>query len=675
MRRILQGGTPLASKSVLALAFACLLGVGPAAGVARAKGPPTTKTSLDTTPTSAQAFLVTQEGETGLGVTPLENVKLPRGLVTLRFQKEGFRELLETVEIGTKPRSFVFNLLREVKPAVLEFMGDAAFHGAAVTVDGKGEGSLPATVTVPPGRHQAVVTKDGFEPWERWIDATEGQRVSFEVVLKAKARPKGALLATSTPTGAQLRLNGAPRGVTPTVVEDLPAGEYAVELVLEDYKPWSGKVEVPEGGRATVDAKLEPVRGATGELVVTADVEGAAVWIDGKEAGPAPVTRSDLRPGSHRVEARAEGHSPASEVVEVRAGETSVVKLSLKDATRTATGTVRVVANVAGAQASLDGAPAEPVPLVRDDVRMGTHFVSVTAPGHAPWKKTIQVEPGGTLEVAAELVLAGWLHVEVKGGAPAEVFLDGKLVGKAPLKAEIATGTYTLTVKREDGKIEETAIAIGLDAPVKYKATFGAGAVKVKHRAMPWSAQPIDKGYGAADAGVGFPWLFHARISGGLQGGLELGLAIRSAGDALTEFAARGKYLLARSRAFAAAAEGDVGFGLGGDERNAFVASARLLGSILISERAAVTLRVGGSFASDRTGPQEEGLDEHAERQTGLALTTGLSIEFRVGKFWNGFLLGELGPAGDARRVLGEGVLGDAAEQTWQVGGGISLLF
>ena len=59
----------------------------------------TTRTNVDTTPTGAQVFLVTAAGETLLGLTPMTKVKLPRGMTTLRCAKEGYQDLVETVEI------------------------------------------------------------------------------------------------------------------------------------------------------------------------------------------------------------------------------------------------------------------------------------------------------------------------------------------------------------------------------------------------------------------------------------------------------------------------------------------------------------------------------------------------------------------------------------------------
>jgi hypothetical protein len=659
--------TRSAQATLIALALSLC-----ASSPALAKYIPTTRTNVDTNPPGATVYLVTPEGtETAMGLTPLQRTRLPRGLITLRFRLEGYQDLVETVEIKTRTLSFVFNLIREVKPSVLDFIGDKEFEGATVTVDGTKHGGLPTSVSVPPGRHQVVVTKDGYEAWERWIDTTEGQKVAFEVVMKASAKAKGSILATSLPSGAEIRVNGAPRGTTPTVVDGVDPGDHMVELFLDGYAPWQQKVTVGEGARAVVDARLETAGGGKGTLRVVTDVEGAKVWIDGEEAGLAPVTKEDVPAGSHLVEARAEGYAKASAEAEVRRGETAVVRLSLADATREARGTVRVVASVKDAMASIDGGEPQPVPLVRDDITAGTHFVIVTAPGYAEWKKSVAVTPGGIVEVVADLGTAGRLEVSTKGNAPAEVFLNGKLLGPAPLKTDVATGTYRLTIKRADGKLEEHDIAIGTGSAVKIDAKFNEQRSRVRHRAMPWSAQAIDKGYGTVDIGLSWPYLVVARVNGGVWRNMDIGVTWRSALDTINEVELRVKYQVARSRAFAFGAEAALVFGFGSDSRNTIGTRITTLSSILIGEKVAATARIGARIFSDRVEPK----DIQSKRDNGAQFQAGLSLEIRLSKHINFMLLFEGEPFGEKRALLRKGVFKKTKDIGIWAASGISVLF
>lgn len=649
----------------------------------------TTKTDIDTTPSQAEVYLVTPEGtEQPLGITPLDNVRLPRGLVTVRFRKEGYRDLVENIEITRSAQSFVFTLVREIKPASLELMSQPQYHGAAVVIDGKAEGTLPTTLSVPPGRHQAVVTKEGYGRWERWIDVGEGQRVTFDVVLVPEVRPRGSILVTSSPSGAEVRLNGSPRGPAPVAINDLTPGEYLVELFLADHAPFSQSVVVPEGGQVVVDGRLTSTIEAIGEIKVLVDVDTATVFIDGENLGMAPVVKSNVVPGLHQVEAKAEGHVGASQEVTVRPGESVVVKLSLLDATARAGSTIRIVSNVSDATVSLDGGPPQAVPIVLEDVASGTHFVRVEAPGYSDWEKQLLIEPGTRTEVVAELFQVGRLEVRTKLPTEnAEVFIDNALVGRTPLIHTLKTGTYSVLIKRSDGEVEEHDIAVGLDAPVVITADFGADEKKrgVEHRAMPYSAQVIDIGYGTLDLEVGWPYIIGARVNGGIYKNMELGFTFRNSFDALTEFEGRFKYMLLRSRAFGVAGETSLGGGGGTNGRNSFTWRLRALGSILINERVAITARIGFMVFSDGISSEHEALPagQTAKRDTGLGFTAGLAVEFRVSKYWNCFVKGTAMPARtasdtrriDGRLILEEGVAGGAKNLSFRASVGCSLLF
>ncbi len=605
-----------------------------------------TRTNLDTTPTAAEVFLVASEGETALGLTPLKNVKLPRGTITLRFKKEGYRDLIETVEIGRKRQSFIFNLIRIIKPATLEFIAQPEFHGGELKVDGNIEGTIPKTITVPPGRHQAEVHKPGYKPWRRWVTVQEAQKVTFDVTLVKAADPTGSILVASTPSGADIRLNGAPRGKTPALLKDLVAGKYLVTLNLKNYRPHTATVIVTPGKETKVDAKLESDTGGLGTIKVQADVDGATIFIDGDAIGPAPVTKK-LKAGRHVVEGRAEGFSKAMKEVEVKDGEITVVQLSLKEATAKSKASVRIIANIPGAEARIDGGAAQPVPLVRNDLRPGTHFVTVVARGYARWEQSVTLKPGELIEIVAKLEKAGRIVVKTVGGKPAEVFINGKLAGKTPfIKEDIKVGTYDLEIKRADGKSERRRVAIGTAKTVELKIGFDD---RSGQRAFPFSGQAVKVDSGGIDIHTGFPWLVGARITMGVFDDMDVSIAFRSAFNITNEFEFNLKYQFIGINSFALAAQLGLGGGVGADDRSTFLANLRALITMLIGQKAAITLRVGVDYYNERIAPEgrpanrdlngtNKPVGDSTDRYNLASFRLGLSVEVKVSDDWNFFL-------------------------------------
>ncbi len=666
-------------SSILVRLLLVLLAAGPAlltAGQAEA-AVPTSRTNIDTNPTGAQVYLVQGTQEVFQGNTPMKLFRLPRGAIQLKFKKDGYEDLLQTVTIGPSVATLLFNLQRSIKPATIELTSAGEFASAAVEINGKAVGVIPVSTSVPPGRHQVVVSKDGYQRWERWIEATEGQKVTFDVVLAKIETAKGEILVTSSPTGASVVVNGQPRGVTPTVVEGLVPGPYLVEVTMTDYLRLSQTVNVESGKRAIFDAPLQKEKGETGELKVLVDQDDADIFVNGEKVGKAPLTLSGFKPGTHFVEARNErGFYAESEAV-VKAGESTLVRLRMTQTTPPDKGSIRVISTAPSATVSLDGSAKQPLPATFKDVSPGSHIVSVEAPGYAVWQRTVTVERGQTLEVVAELGQAGRLDVVTKDGRRAELFLNGRPIGRTPFTGDVPAGTHTLLVQREDGKQEEFQIAVGVDREVKVTAAFGADAPKPAtiNRPMPFSARAMSQGTGHASIIVSYPgWPFPlaAQAGGGIGYGMDINVQVRSAFDVINEFEAIYKWSFVDSKTLAAAVELGIGGGLGGSDRNSFFFRPAIKGSLMVGQKAAITARLELLYHTDRLGPEDQA--QYAERDSGLRLYLGLDVEFEISKTLN--LLFQLSgdPVGGKRDLYEESFLDDPDPKLY-FKGGVSFLF
>ena len=100
-------------------------------------------------------------------------------------------------------------------------------------------------------------------------------------------------------------------------------------------------------------AEAAPV---TGSLKVNADVPEASVFIDRKYIGTAPVTASDLTPGSHHLNVSAKGYDAVSEDIEIAVG-TREVTIKLKDVRLNATLSVKHKHAMGSCEGSLKATP------------------------------------------------------------------------------------------------------------------------------------------------------------------------------------------------------------------------------------------------------------------------------------------------------------------------------
>ncbi|HEX6216304.1 MAG TPA: PEGA domain-containing protein, partial [Vicinamibacterales bacterium] len=148
----------------------------------------------------------------------------------------------------------------------------------------------------------------------------------------------GRLLVRSTPSGANVDVDGVARGVTPLALQDLDLGARAItvsrrgylaeerRIVLTEARP-SRSVEVrlsqqpTAAARPSTPASLGKPATTTGALVIESRPIGAAVTVNDKPSGTTPVLLNELPPGEYRVTMTLPGYRPFTTTVRVVAGE------------------------------------------------------------------------------------------------------------------------------------------------------------------------------------------------------------------------------------------------------------------------------------------------------------------------------------------------------------------
>jgi hypothetical protein len=113
------------------------------------------------------------------------------------------------------------------------------------------------------------------------------------------------------------------------------------------------------------------------------------------------------------------------------------------------TGTIRVLCDVRGAHAFVDGVDRGPTPL---DIRVqaGEHALEVRATGYQTAARRVAIAPGDAKVEKLELrpaVLSGVLRV-VEVAPDAEVAIDGVVAAARPVEVRLVTGTHALVVRR-----------------------------------------------------------------------------------------------------------------------------------------------------------------------------------------------------------------------------------
>jgi uncharacterized protein (TIGR02145 family) len=129
----------------------------------------------------------------------------------------------------------------------------------------------------------------------------------------------GSLDVISSPSGANIRIDGKDYGTTPNTLNRLLIGEYTVELSRQGYSAVRKSISINEGASASINETLQNGK----EVTIRSTPSGANLFVDGVAMGTTPFI-GNLSFGSHVLKIENGGKS-AEKTVEVKeAGGESV---------------------------------------------------------------------------------------------------------------------------------------------------------------------------------------------------------------------------------------------------------------------------------------------------------------------------------------------------------------
>lgn len=236
-----------------------------------------------------------------------------------------------------------------------------------------------------------------------WLENSSPVEPFFESLEpeRADARTRvGAISVTSKLDGAQVFVDGVPRGRTPTAFGGIPVGERSIMVLAVGREPFIKRVRVLEGETLAVEAALLPKRG---DLEVRSIPAGAEVLHQGQRIGITPLRLKGLPVGRYDFTLLLDGHGDGKVVAEVLSKNRVVSEVLLSEKP----GSILVVSDPPGATIFLDGVKVgkalAPKGLKLDHVSAGPHQVSATKTGDGVWGGAVTVHALKTEPVNAVL--------------------------------------------------------------------------------------------------------------------------------------------------------------------------------------------------------------------------------------------------------------------------------
>lgn len=260
------------------------------------------------------------------------------------------------------------------QPPPVAPMGQAQFDsrpsGADVLIDGVMRGKTPIKLSLPVGDHSLEIRAEaGTRSLPLTIEA--GVLVSQYVELVGMPDPStGRLEITSDPVGAQVRLDGVVRGVTPLTLDAVDARSHSVALSRAGSTVYRN-VRVSPGATASVFASMTaPAAGAAGGFVALTAPFEFQVFEGGRLLGTTSAERLMLPAGRHSLQLVSDAFQVRTTLdVDIAAGRTATAAVPVPN------GSLSVNA-LPWAEVFVDGRAVGTTPLANLTVPVGNHEVT-----------------------------------------------------------------------------------------------------------------------------------------------------------------------------------------------------------------------------------------------------------------------------------------------------------
>jgi len=322
----------------------------------------------------------------------------------------------------------------------------------------------------------------------------------------------GFVLLKSTPSGAEVTLNGEPTGMKTPFSKPLPLGNHQFGLNKEFYHPHQDDFEITAGKTTTIEITLTA---NFGSLSITSQPESEAeIWIDGQSTGrTTPASFEMLSAGNHTLTLKKEMFEALIREFSINSGQETKLNLSMTptfgsfsisttppaeiwiDQTKVGTGTysdrllkglhiieakldkhntitesvtieidkplsfqwqmvpktgtLAINTNPPEANVYLDGTLKGTSPFFIENVIIGEHMLRFTKTGYGEVSNQISLKENQTLEITEKLPTG--IEVTINSTpSGAEVWIDGIKEGITPLSMTLSFRSYTIKLTKED---------------------------------------------------------------------------------------------------------------------------------------------------------------------------------------------------------------------------------
>lgn len=255
-------------------------------------------------------------------------------------------------------------------------------------------------------------TLNGYTPDSQTIYVYSGQTASYYPTLQPSPPPPrstGTVYAKSSPSGAQVYMDGSYYGLTPMTLTLYP-GNHNLVFKLSGYNDWSTTIYVSAGSTQTVNPTLTPA--IFGSISIGSAPAGASVYMDSNYQGitnpSGALTLNNIPSGNHIIKLTASGYNDWIESVYVKPNTNTYVQVVMTPVGPSPTpvpaaGSLNIVSTPSGADIYVDNIFRGYTPSTITEIDPGQHQILLKYTGYMDYTGTATVNPGQTTPLAIGL--------------------------------------------------------------------------------------------------------------------------------------------------------------------------------------------------------------------------------------------------------------------------------
>jgi len=276
---------------------------------------------LTVTTESLEGATVSIDGEV-VGTTPLVDLEVAAGEHLVEITLDRYETFLNNLVIeGRQVRQ---GLDVELLPAWANVGFATTPAGATVSVDGNDIGETPLLAEIMEGSHEILIKLTAHKIWTDNIDVLA--RVDMVLPTVELEQADGLVLLQSTPSNANVTLNGTFAGQTPLEFSVTPGTTHELSFFLNGYEEARRTITTRPEEETSLHVTLDPI---TSSVEISAVPFDAELFVNGEPMGNANQT-IELIAATQLLEIRREGYVTYETEFVSRPGLEQKLEVSLK---------------------------------------------------------------------------------------------------------------------------------------------------------------------------------------------------------------------------------------------------------------------------------------------------------------------------------------------------------